>query len=217
MIHEKTNLDIYLIRHGESVVNQNAHLIAGRNPETPLSIHGEEQAIKLGQKFQREGTIFDYAFTSPLIRSKQTAVLALDQMRFPVDELQEVPEIMEFSQGDWENRLRSDVYTSETLRYINTKGPLFVPPNGESLAMTEYRVSGWLLNQVLHNPDYLNRKLAIGVFSHAMVIKCLMHFIMGFNDRLIHRIGLGNTGVCIVRFNKDGWHVDTLNDTSHLQ
>jgi len=216
MIHKKTNLHFYLIRHAQSEINTKPKIIAGRSDSTPLSLLGTKQAQNLGKYFQKNGTGFDHIYSSPLIRSLQTCEIVLKEMGIPQDKIVKVPELVEFTQGEWEGTNRDKTYTPDNLCYINTKGSFFIPPNGESQVMVEHRVSGWFLDEILNNRQYMGKANTIVIFAHGLVIKCLLHFVMHFDDRLIPRIKLENTGICEIRYNSKGFFIDTLNNTSHL-
>ena len=51
-------LDLYFIRHAESLMNNKGHLIGGRSNETPLSERGIYQANLLGQRLKHLGIVF---------------------------------------------------------------------------------------------------------------------------------------------------------------
>lgn len=216
MIHRQTKLTLYLIRHAESEMNQKPELIGGRSPHTPLSPEGKKQAVKLGKYLHKQKITFDSVYSSPLLRTKMTAELALSELNIPKERIIEVPDLVEFAQGDWEGRSRKEVYKPEMLQYINTKGSLFIPPNGESQVMVEHRVSGWFMQEIMHNPKYLGKQSTIAIFSHGTTIKCFLHFAMHFDDRLIYRIRLDNTGVCKLIFTHEGWFIDSINEIAHL-
>ena len=94
---------------------------------------------------------------------------------------------------------------------MNLMGPYFTPPKGESLVMVQRRVMQWLFDEIIYNENFIGKSLNIGVFTHSMTIRVLLHYIMGFNDRLIYRIKINNTGLSIVRFTEAGWYVDGVN------
>lgn len=216
MMHKQTQITLYLIRHAESEMNQKPDLIAGRSPHSPLSEKGQAQSMNLGKRLHQEGVTFSNIYSSPLIRTKMTAEIALKEMGLSKDLIIDVPELMEFTQGAWEGRSRKEIYTPEVLQYINTKGSLFTPPNGESQLMVEHRVSGWFIKEILHNPKYMDKKSTVAIFSHGLTIKCFLHFVMHFDDRLIYRIRLDNAGFCKLRFTRDGWFIDSVNNVSNL-
>ncbi|KAL0209788.1 hypothetical protein P9112_009872 [Eukaryota sp. TZLM1-RC] len=210
-----TNLRILFIRHAECEANIQQHLIAGRQPESPLSELGKQQSILLGERLKH--IINPLVYTSPLVRAKETARIALPNDVF--SQATVVPELQEFTNGDWDGKSRHDVYTSEQLLKINTAGYLFKPPNGESQRMVQRRASNWLEDEILWNQVHHNEgdePRYILIFSHAIVIKSLLHYILGFSDRFIYRFCLDNTGICEFKYNDDGWFPVTINDTSHL-
>ncbi len=216
MIHKQTQLTLYLIRHAESEMNQNPHLIGGRSPRTPLSPLGIEQAMKLGKYFHKHDITFNAIYSSTAVRAIGTARLVLKEFNVPEDNVTTTDQLVEIGQGDWEGKLRTETYTPDTLSYMNTKGPIFTPPNGESQLMCEHRVSSWFIEEILNNKKYMGKETTIAIFSHGITIKCLLHFVMHFNDRLIYRITLDNTSMCRLRLTPDGWFIDSINDTSHL-
>lgn len=211
-----TKLKVYLIRHAQSTLNQKPDLITGRSPEIPLTEQGKKGAKNLGEKLLKEGVIFNTVYSSPLKRSKDTCEEVCKVLQIPREEIVEVPELIEYSAGEWEEQKRQEVYTPELVAKMNTIGPFFIPPKGESQRMVERRVSNWFEDEILYNPDFSNGEFTIGIFSHGLTIKCFLHYVMGFNDRLIYKITLDNGSVSVLRFDQTGWYIDKINDTSHL-
>ena len=72
-------LDLWLIRHAESLGN-----LDGTHADTALSPAGERQARGLTQAL--EGFTFDGVWSSPLLRARQTAALALPGRALIVDD-----------------------------------------------------------------------------------------------------------------------------------
>jgi broad specificity phosphatase PhoE len=72
-------LDLWLVRHAESLGN-----IDGTHADTDLSPAGQEQARQLGRALS--GVDFDVVWSSPLLRARQTAALALPGKAHVVDE-----------------------------------------------------------------------------------------------------------------------------------
>lgn len=64
-------MELYLIRHGETVDNV-AGLYAGVR-DSALTNHGVEQARRLGEHFREQGVRFSHVFSSTLSRARQTA------------------------------------------------------------------------------------------------------------------------------------------------
>lgn len=64
-------MKLYFLRHA-------AALDGLDDAKRPLSPTGRRQARKLARFLRRSGIAFDLAFTSPLVRAKQTAAIVLD-------------------------------------------------------------------------------------------------------------------------------------------
>jgi broad specificity phosphatase PhoE len=218
MLHQNTHIVFHFVRHGESELNRQPRLIGGRSETTPLSSRGEDQSRRLGARLRDEGTEIDLFFSSPLPRAQETTRHICEGIGYPVDQVETVGELTELSQGLWEGQNRDEIYSAERLRYINTKGPLFTPPEGESQRMVERRVSSWLEDRVIFNPQLVQAKpiLNVMVVSHALTLKCLFHYILGFNDRLTYRVQLDNCSLSRFVFKQEGWFVHSLNDSYHL-
>lgn len=210
---KEIKLDLYLIRHGESEANGQKDYITGRSPKTPLTELGVKQAVRLGKYLRSQNISFDRVYTSPLIRAKETCDLVLAKIGFSPKTFKTVDALVEMSQGAWEGRLRAEVYTDEVLLAMNTQGKFFTPSDGESQSMVEGRVSDWFEDEILTT---LEKPEKIAIFTHCQVIRAFLHYVMGFNDRLIHRIHLDNTSVTKLKFDDSGWAINCINDTTHL-
>ncbi len=64
-------MKLYFLRHA-------AALDGADDAKRPLSPTGRRQARKLARLLRRAGVAFDLAFTSPLVRAKQTTAILLD-------------------------------------------------------------------------------------------------------------------------------------------
>ncbi|MGA1047686.1 MAG: histidine phosphatase family protein [Minisyncoccia bacterium] len=207
------NLRILFIRHAESQANTTPDIIVGRQAESQLTQLGKEQAQLLGQRLQN--ILNPYIYSSDLIRSIQTANIAIPEAL--QNTIKIIPELQEFTNGDWDGKKRQDIYTDEQLKKINTAGYLFTPPNGESQRMVQRRASNWLEDEILYNSKFQGKEeKTILIFSHGLVIKTLLHYILGFSDRYIYRFKLDNTGICEFRYTEEGWFPIAINDTKHL-
>jgi len=212
------NIRVLFIRHGESIVNQDSSRIAGQSPKSNLSEIGKKQCIYLGKRLKKENVKPFAVFSSPFIRAKKTAEIVLKESNLNLD-IEIIEDLKEFSAGDWEGELRSQVYTDKQLRLMNTLGYIFTPPNGESQRMVERRISNWFEDQILYNPKFLqdDKEKLILIFSHGITIKCMLHYILGFSDRFIYRFELANTVICEFKFTQEGWYPISINDHSHLK
>ncbi|KAF2172884.1 hypothetical protein M409DRAFT_62545 [Zasmidium cellare ATCC 36951] len=102
-------MELYLIRHGETVDNV-AGLYAGVR-DSALTIHGVEQARRLGEHFATNGVKFTHIFASPLSRAFKTAQ-AIETAQLKPDEddataaieITQVPELIEQDFGYYEGK-----------------------------------------------------------------------------------------------------------------
>lgn len=95
-------MELYLIRHGETVDNV-AGLYAGVR-DSALTNHGVEQARRLGEHFASKGVKFTHFFASPLSRAFKTAKAISTAAGEDAVEITEVPELIEQNFGYYEGK-----------------------------------------------------------------------------------------------------------------
>ena len=173
---------LYLIRHAQSIANQNADLVGGHGVMTPLTETGETQAKLLGQRLHGEGVAFDGIFASHAVRARRTAELASAELAFNGN-IEEESRVVEFCQGDLEKKRRADVYAEDgpVKRGICRDGNLFYRPpgwspegvRGESAWDTEVRYTQFIdeLLDAAGEDDPGHQELVVAIFSHGMTLK----------------------------------------------
>ncbi len=206
------DIDLYLIRHGESVRNTQPDLI-GQAPDEMLSNNGVTQAKMLGRHFGIKGMSFDKVFYSPYKRAADTWKLASDKFDNPDKLGVLVHELREYSAGDMTDRSRKEIYgNAQMMSDMNELGMLFKFPKGESLFEVQQRAMTWL-NMIL---SIQTKDTSIALFSHGMVIKCLLQHFMGFDQKMTWRIKVDNTAVSHLSRKNGLWSVNYINSTAHL-
>lgn len=216
---EDIEFTLSLIRHGESEINATPDII-GQTFDTKLTEKGKEQARKLRARFIKNNEKFDYIYSSPYVRAFDTANLAK-----PVETQKVIlaPDMREYDAGDWTGASRSKTITPSIREKMNILNHGFLPPNGESSNMVERRASTWLDYAIIHNQEiiefYSKKESGVNIvcFSHGMTIKCLLHFVMGFDKSLTWKININNTSITKISFGKYGWSIDCINDVAHLE
>lgn len=213
---------LYLIRHGQSAVNALPDRI-GQFPDTPLTEKGEKQAWKLNERFKKEEQKFDKVFSSDYVRAHETAKIAVCGT---YSDIVLSHDIREYSAGDWNGASRKEALTPQVMMRMGLLTSGFLPPNGESMHMVERRASQWLEDEILYNKDMIAEATAraaagkapmeIAAFSHGMTIKCLLHYVMGFDQSFLWKLTLENTSISKLYFGKEGWRLLTINDHAHL-
>jgi 2,3-bisphosphoglycerate-dependent phosphoglycerate mutase len=71
------------LRHGESVGNQENRFQG--HADFPLTKKGQRQARALAERWQVEGRTFERAFSSPLLRARQTAEAVCGVLKIPLE------------------------------------------------------------------------------------------------------------------------------------
>ena len=219
MIHKDFICEIYFIRHGESESNATPGLAGGKNYDAPLTNLGHQQAKLLGQRFRVEGIEFDRIYSSTMIRAIQTTENMLSDMGDPNRKFNTVSELIEQQIPGWRGVTLEVALPIETKAYMAEKGSDFVGPGGESIREVQKRATNWLEDELIYNRKLCKnpQSMKIAIVSHGNTMRSIFHYIMGFDQRLIYKIGVDNTSISRFIFNSQGWSVICLNDNAHLK
>ena len=218
MIHKDFLCEFYLIRHGESVSNASPGFVSHINFDPPLTSKGLDQARLLGLRLKRESVQFDRVYSSTMVRAVQTTEAMLDAMGQPGRSFTRVDALIEQQLPGWRGVRKEEVYTPEMIAYIRGKRSHFVPPQGESQRMVQRRMANWLEDEIIYNDDLVGKEtsLTVAIIGHGAATRCLYHYIMGFDEGFIPRIGIDNCCISRFVFNKEGWFPICINDASHI-
>lgn len=211
-----------LIRHGQSVFNTQPDRM-GQFSDTPLTEKGQKQAWKLNERLKKDQFKFDKVFSSDYVRAHETAKIAVCGT---YSHIIVSPSLREYSAGDWNGASRAKELTPEVKLRMGLLNSGFCPPNGESMHMVERRASQWIEDTILYNKEMIAEAtersktgkpiMELAAFSHGMTIKCLLHYVMGFDQSFIWKLTLENTSICKLYFGAEGWRLLTINDHAHL-
>jgi probable phosphoglycerate mutase len=210
-----TTLDIYFIRHAESEGNTDfRHFIGGRSNQVMLTERGVHQAKRLGERFLQAGLEFDWVYSSTATRASQTAYTCCRVMQ-DFRPIHEYEALCEISQGDWEGKLRKEIYTPEVFAQMGADNWHFKAPNGESQREVEERMLQFVHTELLPKAD---KDTKIAVFSHGLAIKCLFRGLLNSDPAHTWKIHLANTSITHFQYQKEGkgWSLVCLNDAGHL-
>lgn len=216
---EMKDINLYFIRHGESEANIIPDLI-GQASDTKLTDNGISQSNLLGHRFLKQGIIFDEIISSTYLRARTTAEIVRDIIAYK-PELFLTDALVEYSPGDWRGKKRSEIYSDlnslKSIAYLNM-GFLF--PNGESYNQVERRASIFLEDNIFYNKNLLtkaeDKELNIALFSHGMTIKCILHYMLGFDPSMLWKMRCDNTSIAHVIYNDKGFFINSVNDIGHL-
>jgi len=173
---------IVLIRHGETDWNVEGRYQGQADP--PLNSLGVQQAQQLALELGNSS--IDILYTSPLLRTKQTADLISDKLSKPqFDE----PRLMEIHQGDWQTRLRSEIESlyPELFSAWETDPWKVNPPGGEHLSEVQARVYD-AVDDILQ----INRNQKIGLVTHRIPIALIKVRYQAMDPDIVRTIHLPN-------------------------
>ncbi len=203
---------LYLIRHGQAVVNVEP-IIGGMRGDRGLTPLGIEQAQRLRTRLAATGEIrADMLIASTMPRARETAAIIAPALDLePIHD----PEVQELNPGEADG-LTFDEFRQRygELRF-NPQRPL--SPGGESWPMFQQRISA-AIERIIS--DHANKTIV--VVCHGWVIEAsFMHFLdLGALDRPKLRFQVANTSLTHwERFeHRQGWHwrLAGYNDAVHL-
>lgn len=152
-------MKLYIIRHGQTDWNR-AHRLQGRT-DIPLNEWG-----RLVAELTREGlknVAFDAAFTSPLIRAKETAELVLEGRHIPIIEDER---IIEVNFGAYEGE--SFQLDNENLQNFFSKPEVYYPVDGSESMESILERTGDFLSELYQNPKYQDSTILISTHGAAL-------------------------------------------------
>ncbi len=204
-------LQVYLVRHGETVWNASRR-IQGQS-DSPLTAKGEQQAFQVAERVKSLG--ITHVIASDLGRTRRTAEIIADACGCHVilD-----PRLRELNMGVLEQRPIESLSEEEegwrrTLVNGSEGGRI---PQGESMSELAARMHD-ALNACRDLPPG-SRPLLV---SHGMALGALVSTILGLPAWAERRLRLRNCSISRVDHQESawlasGWVVETAGDVSHL-
>jgi probable phosphoglycerate mutase len=205
-------IDLYLIRHAESEMNLNPHLVGGRSNHTPLTGKGREQARMLGERLYRDGITFDAVYSSPAVRAAGTAGIVASHIALPLEKIVMCENLLELDQGEWESLPREQTYTPELLARMGNNNWDFKAPNGESQREVEERMHEWFEKDIKDAYECAR----VAAFTHGVAIKCFLRGVLDSAPGMTRMIELQNTSITRLSYDAGLWTIKAVNDYAHL-
>jgi broad specificity phosphatase PhoE len=190
---------LWLVRHGESAGNVARDAaeagglpvieLAHRDVDVPLSTTGQRQSRALGRWFasQPETDHPTVIFSSPYVRSMQTASLVLAEARPTRPVVQIVDErLREKEFGILDRLTRAGItarYPAEATRRQETGKFYYRPPGGESWVDVILR-----LRSVIDTIQLQYRRERVLIVAHQVVVLCFRYLLEKMNEEQILRI-----------------------------
>lgn len=198
---------IYLIRHGQTVWNEEGKLCG--SSDVPLSEDGLIQAQKLAARMKNVS--LSAVYSSPLLRARQTAEAIASLHNLPVQVEQDLSEV---DYGDWEGLKVSDAMEKfPELERLRREDPMkFVAPNGEPMKNFAERVIA-AIQRIAAN----HQGETICIVAHQTVNRFILCWAMQLDFRLWRQLRQDPTCVNLLQVREDGlWRVCLVNDNCHL-
>jgi probable phosphoglycerate mutase len=202
---------LFLVRHGETDWNRDKRFQG--QMDIPLNSTGKVQADKTAQLLAQ--VQIDQAWSSPLLRPKQTAEAILQH--HPQVPLELVEDLREISHGLWEGKLEEEVKLtySHELALWQSRPHLVQMPEGENLKQVWERASrGW---------QYILSNLPVGatglVCAHDAVNKAILSSLFGLSPDSFWLFKQGNGGISVIDYAQGitgSPRLQVMNVTSHV-
>jgi probable phosphoglycerate mutase len=205
---------LLLVRHGETDWNRQGRFQG--QIDVPLNATGQQQGAKAAEFLQ--DVPIQQAFSSPLLRPKETAEIILQQHPGVVLEL--VDDLKEISHGLWEGKLEAEIREEfpDLLQQWKTTPAVVQMPEGENLQQVWRRaIAGW--QKIVHTCAQSDTPITALVVAHDAINKAILCSLFGLDPSGFWAFKQGNGAVSVIDYPKgpDAPPVlQVLNITSHL-
>ncbi|MDX2254159.1 MAG: histidine phosphatase family protein [Pseudanabaenaceae cyanobacterium bins.39] len=202
---------LLLVRHGETEWNRQKRFQG--QIDVPLNNNGRDQARRASD-FLAEVTI-DKAFSSPMLRPKDTALAILQ--KHPEVKLDLFDELKEISHGLWEGKFEHEIeaeFPGELGRWQATPEAVQMP-EGENLQQVWDRVAV-VWQQIVESVPAGETALVV---AHDAVNKAILCLLFGFTPEQFWVFKQGNGGISVIDYPQgaEGKPVlQSCNVTTHL-
>lgn len=191
----------FLLRHATH--DNIGSYLAGRKPGVTLGLPGRVQAMRLGERMQREK--FDALISSPRERTQETAqAISVACAIGPVEVRDELDEI-DF--GSWSGKTFAELNHDPEWRRWNEQRAAATTPAGECMKHVRKRVCACMDDLAKKHPES-----GVVLVSHADVIKTAVCNVLGLPDDAGFRfdiepgsmttIVMGNWGAKLIGLNE---------------
>ena len=208
-------LRLLLVRHGETEWNRVARFQGGI--DVPLNDNGRKQAQQAAE-FLKDVQI-DFAVSSPMLRPKETAEIALQYHPNVTLDLKEA--LREINHGLWEGKLESEIKQeyADLLHQWQTAPETVQMPEGENLQQVWDRaVACW--DAIVESAELSDTELKTGlIVAHDAINKVILCHVLGLSPASIWSIKQGNGAVTVVDYPhglKKAPILQAMNITTHL-
>jgi probable phosphoglycerate mutase len=209
---------LYLVRHGRTALTEARRISGGSGADPSLSAAGLNDAEAVAAAIAQIGRSGPFAHldspvvvvSSPMNRARETAQVIAAQIGASVEVIEELREI---SFGDWDGRTSDEVNAQDHELYTSWKGSWEVsPPNGESLAVFDDRIS--VARRLILER---HRGASVVVVAHVMPIRGLISDALEGGSAAYWRLQVSPCSISAIRtWGGQEAEVQFVNYTQHL-
>lgn len=221
-MHPEFELDLYLIRHGESATNIVRDTNGPWHRDPPLTDRGRQQIQALARRLTAEGVKFDRVYSSSLQRSIHSARELMRAMGDQEPKFESLDALDEIRVAVREGRPFDQRLSPEERDHFAGAGVWWIygpeaNRNSESERLVERRIIGFIEDNLLHDQAFASQPgvKRVALVSHGHAIRSALHGILGFDSRYVRRIQIDNASVSRMRFTARGWYPVSINDAWH--
>lgn len=200
-------LDLYLLRHGETVASQTGGYCG--DLDLPLTPAGEAMAVAFAERYQ--SLPWQAVFVSPLQRAIATARPLCQATGLA---MQERSGLREIQYGQWEGQTTDQVKTHFAEDYVRwLTEPAWNPPTGGETSVQIASRAALVLAEIEQTYSSGN----VLVVSHKATLRIMLCSLLGIDlGRYRDRLELPVASLSLVRFDVHGPLLVKHGDRSHL-
>lgn len=192
-------MEIYILRHGETVWNKSRLLQGSRD----IELCDDGRAVAVERRKQLKDIDFDVIYSSPLKRAYETACIVRGNRDIPIikdDRLREIN--FGVNEGKSVIELQKDK-SNPFCKFFDDPANYEAPEEGESLLDVCKRTKEFVQEVIEPQRDKLNRILIAG---HGAMNKGMLCYLLNHGPEDYWSGNLQkNCGIIIVELNKDGY------------
>jgi broad specificity phosphatase PhoE len=205
--------NLLFIRHGESELNIQPHIVGGRSNYAELTPKGVAQARKVGQFLRHNEASPALVVSSPAVRTLQTAQYSLAEMGLE-PEIYIHDGIQEMTHGVYDGGLRDEVYPPELLAEMNKAGKHAKLPDINAESMID--VGERMFSAAGEIADMIDDGETALIYGHGLAIRCLASHIEDWSRERTFKAETRNTSRSNFVMNNGELSVDYVGRADHL-
>jgi phosphoserine phosphatase len=185
---------LLLVRHGETDWNRQTRFQG--QIDVPLNDNGRKQSQKAGEFLQE--VAIDFAYSSTMLRPKETAEIILKQ--HPNVKLDLQDGLREISHGLWEGKLETEIeqeFPGELQRWRLVPAEVQMPEGENLQEVWERSVAAW---QSIVEAALTNQFKTVLVVAHDATNKTLLCHILGLSLENFWNFRQGNGAVSVIDY-----------------